>query len=322
MVPALIRHAKGTKLTGDEMLAFMGGRDENTPPTSTKRGAVAVIPIRGVIAHRMEAMAASSGGASCESIGRMIDQVSADDAIGAIVYDFDTPGGTYAGLPELAAKMFALRGVKKQTAMITGQCCSAGFFLASQCDEIVATTSSEIGDIGVFFAHKDLSEALAKEGIKITLVKEGKYKAELSPFLPLSDEALENLKVRAADAYGEFVKAVARGRGVTPAAVRSGYGEGRSLVAKDAKAAGLIDRVSTMEDTLARVTGSRSKSSGMRADGQTIELVAGIEGHAHAIDAEGYLTCGCEWPDPVTATAITVAVDADDLRQRLGRTLI
>lgn len=320
MIPALIRHAKGTKLTETELQAFMGGRDENEPPASTKRGSVAVIPIRGVIAHRMDAMAMSSGGASCESIGAMIDAVAKDDSIPTIVYDFDTPGGTVAGIPELAKKMFELRGVKKQIAQVTGSCCSAGYYLASQCDEINATESSDIGDIGVFAAHKDLSEALAKEGIKITLVKEGKYKAELSPFEPLSEDALANLKLRVANAYGEFLKAVARGRGVTATAVKNGYGEGRSLSAKEAKAAGMIDRVGSMDETLARLTGSRSKSSAMRAEGQTVELLAGIEGHAHAIDADGYLTCGCEWPTPITAGAIKAIVDPfDELRDRLER---
>jgi signal peptide peptidase SppA len=266
MVPALIRHAKGTKLTDDELQAFMGGREENAPPTSSKRGAVAIIPVRGMIAHRMEALSASSGGASCEAIGRMVDDVTANESIGTIVYDFDTPGGTVSGVPELAAKMFALRGVKKQIAMVQGRCCSGGYYLASQCDEIVATQSSEIGDIGVFMAHRDLSEALAKEGIKITLVKEGRHKAELNPFMPLSPEALANMEERVAHAYGEFLKAVARGRGVTPAAVKSGYGEGRSLVAKDAKAAGLIDRIATMDETLARLVGKSAKPGGMRAE--------------------------------------------------------
>ena len=77
MIPALIRHAKGDKLDEVQLQAFMNGRDQN-PPTQTKRGAVAVIPVRGIIAHRMDTIQASSGGASCESIGRMIDSVAND----------------------------------------------------------------------------------------------------------------------------------------------------------------------------------------------------------------------------------------------------
>lgn len=284
MVPALIRHAKGTKLTDDELQAFMGGRDENEPPKSTKRGGVAIIPIRGVIAHRMDALSMSSGGASCERIASMIDQVAKDESISTIVYDFDTPGGTVAGLTELAAKMFALRGVKKQIAMVNGQCCSAGYWLAAQCDEIIATPSSEVGSIGVFAAHKDLSEALAKEGIKITLIKSEKFKAEGNPFEPLTDEALARITARVDESGLIFRKDVGRGRGLTQAQVREQYGAGITFTAKDAKAAGLIDKIGQMEDLLGKLTG-RSVGSGARAEDEAPEMVAETETELSAAEA-------------------------------------
>lgn len=305
MLPALMRHAKGEKLSAIEIQAFMQDR-ESEPATASKRGSVAVIPVRGVIAHRMDALSASSGGASCESIGAMIKTVASDDSIPTIVYDFDTPGGTVTGLMELAAQMFALRGVKKQIAMLNGMACSAGYWLAAQCDEIVCIPSGVAGSIGVFSAHQDISALLEKEGVKITLIKAGKFKTEGNPFEPLSEEAEAQLQARVDEAYAQFVKDVARGRGVTPAAVRSGYGEGRALSAKDAKAAGLIDRIATMDETLARLVGRSKSAAGMRAEGEAIELLAGIPGHAHAIDEDGALTCGCSWPAKADAALATL----------------
>jgi signal peptide peptidase SppA len=310
MIPALIRHAKGDRLSAEELAAFMGGRDENGPPTSTKRGAVAIIPIRGTIAHRMEAMGMSSGGASCERINAMVDQVKADEQIGTVVYDVDTPGGTVTGLMETAAKMFALRGIKKQIAVINGSCCSAGYWLASQCDEIVINPSGQAGSIGVFFAHKDLSAALEKEGIRVTLIKAGKYKTEGNPFEPLSEEAEAQLQVRVDQAYAQFVKDVARGRGVEASAVRAGYGEGRALPAKEAKAAGLVDRIGTMEDTLARLTGGRRSESAMRADS--------IDGELTAEQIEELAINGnADMPEPLGVMA--AAQVPDEMRQRLER---
>lgn len=265
MLPALVRHAKGVKLTADEIRAFMDDDDRDTKPMQSKRGTVAIIPVRGVIAHRMSTLGMSSGGTSCEGIAAMIDSVKDDPNIGTIAYDFDTPGGSVTGLQELAAKMFALRGTKKQVAIVNGLCCSAGYHLASQCDEIVCIPSGMAGSIGVFSAHQDLSELLAKEGVKITLIKAGKYKTENNPFEPLTDEGKADIQGKVDDAYGIFVRDVARGRGVPPAMVRSGYGEGRTLTAKDAKDAGLIDRIATMDDTLARLVG-KSSNAGMRAE--------------------------------------------------------
>jgi len=287
MLPALVRHAKGVKLTDDEIRAFMDDDDRDTAPTSTKKGAVAIIPVRGVIAHRMNALGMSSGGASCESIGAMIDSVKDDPNIREIAYDFDTPGGSVTGLQELAAKMFALRGVKKQTAIVNGLCCSAGVHLASQCDEIVSIPSGMTGSIGVFSAHQDLSDLLKKEGVTITLIKAGKYKTENNPFEPLTEEGKADIQAKVDEAYAIFVRDVARGRGVTPAAVRGGYGEGRTLTAKDAKAAGLIDRIATMDETLARLTGQKSSKAGMRAEDDAPEPEP-IESPALAAMADAY----------------------------------
>jgi signal peptide peptidase SppA len=267
IVSVLAFRASGSAFTPDEIQARIGsggGSDD-----LAQSGAVAVIPIRGVIAHRMGSMDDSSGGTSTERIGKMLAQVASDPNIRAIVYDVDSPGGTVQGVQELAAQMFALRGLKRQVAQVNATACSAAYWLASQCDEIVSIPSGVTGSIGVYSAHQDMSAALEKEGVKVTLISAGKYKVAGNPFEPLSEDERAVTQARVDDAYGQFVKDVARGRGVTPAAVRGGYGEGRALEAKAAKAAGLIDRIATMDETLARLTSrsDRQPSIGMRGEG-------------------------------------------------------
>jgi len=283
LVSVLAFRAAGHEFTPEEIRARIGDGAESTGPS--KRGGVAVIPIRGVIANRMSGMEESSGGVSAEIIGAMIAQVAADPGIGTIVYDVDSPGGTVPGIQELAAQMFALRGQKKQIAQVNDLAASAAYWLASQADEIVSIPSGTAGSIGVFTAHSDLSKALENEGVDVTLISAGKYKLEGNPFEPLSDEAKVFLQARVDDAYAQFVKDVARGRGVTPAAVRNGFGEGRALPAKDAKAAGLIDRIDTMDNTLVRLVG-RKQSGSMRAEGDEPQLSAADEAVIHDEVAE------------------------------------
>ena len=261
LLPVLVRHVQGDRLSAADIAARLGDRTESG--SLSRPSQTAVIPIRGVIAHRMNAMEESSGGTSTEGIGAMLRQVAADESISTIIYDIDSPGGTVPGVQELAAQMFALRGVKKQIAQVNSLAASAAYWLAAQCDEIVSLPSGSAGSIGVYAVHQDVSEALANAGVKMTLVKAGKHKTEGNPFEPLSEEALATLQTRVDDAYTQFVRDVARGRGVSAAEVRSGFGEGRVLPAKEAKAAGLIDRIGTLDETLARVTGR--PRSGMRA---------------------------------------------------------
>jgi len=223
---------------------------------------VAVVPIHGTIAHRGGGMAASSGGASTEAIGQMLDQAMADPSVGTVLLDCNSPGGTVTGVAELADKMYAMRDQKRIVAAINGMAASAGYWLASQAHEIVSMPSGLAGSIGVFSSHADLSKALENEGVNVTLISAGKFKVEGHPYGPLSDEAREVMQGRVDAAYDQFVKDVARGRGVSVTDVRNGYGEGRALTGPDALKAGLVDRIETIDATVARLT--RSDTRGRR----------------------------------------------------------
>lgn len=269
---ALAYRAAGQEFTPEEIEARIGSR---TPTVSAGKG-VAVVPIRGTIAHRMGSMDESSGGISTERIGAMFSQAMADETVGTVLLDIDSPGGTVTGVPELADRIFNARGQgKKIVALANGMCCSGAYWLAASADEIVSIPSGMAGSIGVYTAHEDLSAALDKQGIKITLISAGKHKVEGNPFEPITDEFLAFRKAQVQENYGKFLAAVARGRGVSVADVRGGYGEGRTLYAKDAKAAGLIDRIATVEDTLGRLLGK--SGAGLRADADVPALVAEVE---------------------------------------------
>jgi ClpP class serine protease len=66
-------------------------------------------------------------------------------------------------------------------------------------------------------------------------------------------------------AYGRFIGDVAKGRGIRPADVRDGYGQGRTLSAERALEAGLIDRIATSSETLARIMQPTTPLVGARA---------------------------------------------------------
>lgn len=258
MIAAALAHrASGQRYSDDEIHARLSAGDAATP-VRAGRG-VAVIPIHGIIAHRMSGMSMSSGGASTEAIGKMVDQAAADSSIGTILYDINSPGGTVTGVPELAAKMFALRGQKRQVAAVNGMAASGAYWLAAQADEIVSMPTGMAGSIGVFSSHADLSKALEQEGVNITLISAGKFKTEGNQFGPLSDEARDVMQARVDAAYDQFVRDVARGRGTSVDEVRSRYGAGRVLTGHDAKKDGLVDRIETIDATIARLTAARSR---------------------------------------------------------------
>jgi ClpP class serine protease len=123
----------------------------------------------------------------------------------------------------------------------------------------VVTPSGQVGSIGVFAAHEDISKALDMEGIKVSLISAGKYKTEGMPYEPLSAEARANMQ-QMVNSFGDmFTNAVARNRGVGSYTVKNGFGEGRMVLARDAVKSGMADSVATLDQTLARLLGRTSK---------------------------------------------------------------
>jgi signal peptide peptidase SppA len=280
--------AAGHIFTEDEIQARIGAASSGV---SAPSGAgIAVIPLRGTIAHRMGGMDESSGGMSAERFTRMVQTATADPSIGSILIDVDSPGGTIPGVPEAADAVYQARETKKVVAIANSKMASAAYWIASQAHEIVSIPSvmePSIGSIGVFAVHQDLSAALEKEGIKTTLISAGKFKTEGNPFEPLTEERKAHLQGAVDGAYKAFVNAVARGRGISAADVRSGFGEGRALSAVDAKAAGMIDRIGSVDETIARLANPRMRGQvGVKAEAVDGILEAIDNADADALSAE------------------------------------
>jgi signal peptide peptidase SppA len=226
-------------------------------PAGTSGGA-AVLPLHGVLAPRMNALSDISGGATYEQASQALAECVANPAIGTIVLDIDSPGGSVLGASEFAREVLAARTKKRIVAHANFEMCSAAYWIASCATEIVASASSMVGSIGVYSIHEDLSHALEQLGVKLTYISAGKFKVDGHEAEPLSDSARARLQGLVDAHYARFVGDVAKGRGVSESDVRAGFGEGATLTSDEAGAAGLIDRIDTFDATLARVLPSRT----------------------------------------------------------------
>jgi signal peptide peptidase SppA len=250
--------AAGFDVNAEQIRAAVGDKK----PMPKSNGAIAVIPIYGVISQRMSMMNEISGpgSASTEQISNAFRQAMSDPNVGAILFDIDSPGGTVTGTPELADEIFKARGQKPMVAISNSQADSAAYWIGSAADELVVTPSGEVGSIGVYAGHIDVSKMEEMDGVKTTLISAGKYKIEGNPYEPLTDEARASIQADVDAFYAMFVKAVAKHRGVSAADVRNGFGEGRPVLAADAVKMGMADRVGTFDQTLQRMGASRGSA--------------------------------------------------------------
>jgi len=230
-------------------------------PTGRQSGAIAVVQVLGTIVQRASQLPMCEGGTTTDSIAQALQMANADETVGTIVLDIDSPGGSVYGVAELAAQ---IRGSGKPvTAVANSLAASAAYWLGSAASEFFVTPGGEVGSIGVWTAHQNVAEALKTEGIEVTLISAGKYKVEGHPYGPLDGDARAFMQSRIDDYYGQFVRDVSKGRKVGVDQVRDGMGQGRVLGAQQALDQQMVDGVMTMNDVLTRV--ARSIRSGRPA---------------------------------------------------------
>jgi signal peptide peptidase SppA len=253
---------------GQELAAARGN--------GTRAGTVAVMPIIGTFLSRGGAMRDVSAVNSTQQMEAAFKALVADDTVGAIVLDVESPGGEVSGVAEFADTVFAARARKPVVAISNSSMCSAAYWVGSAASELIVAPSSETGSIGVYAAHEDMSKLLDMAGVKITLIAYGDHKVEGNPFEVLSDEARAFFQKRV-DEYGVmFVKAVARGRGVSQATVRDSFGGGRVFGAQEAVTLGMADAIGTIDDAIS-MAARKAKSSAMRAENEDPMPVASAE---------------------------------------------
>jgi capsid assembly protease len=233
------------------------------PRLPAVKGMVALLPIRGtIVQHREDAW---FGDVAADSISRLVDEAMGNPQVGGLVLDVDSPGGIVFGVEELADKIRGLRGTKPIYSIANSMAASAAFWIASAADKFFVTPGGMVGSIGVWQAHMDVSGYEEKLGVKTTLVSAGKYKVEGHPWAPLDDEARAAMQTEVDQYYAKFVDGVAKNRGIRSAAVRGGFGEGRMVLAEPAKAEGMVDGVTTLEELLGRVLGKRQNGQDSKA---------------------------------------------------------
>jgi capsid assembly protease len=247
-------HAAGFRFSADEIRERLEAARMGSPRQGAQRTkGVQVIPVYGTIAQRMGSLEEASGGTSAESLLSQVRAAMDDTDVSAIVLEWDSPGGAALGLTEAHADLRAMRGRKPLLSHVNHMAASAAYWLATATDAISVSPSGEVGSIGVFTAHRDLSGAYERAGVKTTLISAGKFKTEGNPYSPLSAEALAATQERVNEIYSLFVADVARGRGRNQAEVRDGFGEGRMVSAKRAVKLGMADQTETLNAAISRL---------------------------------------------------------------------
>jgi protease-4 len=228
--------------------AVRGPAAQLTLETETSVGArVGIVEAKGTIGEPQT-------GVDSDKVVKLLKKYERDDDVKAIVMRVDSPGGAVAPSQEIHNAIKRIKPKKKVVVSMGGLAASGGYYISAPADKIYAEPGTLTGSIGVIFMHFNVRGLLEWARIEETTLKSGKYKDTLSPFRPLRESDREEIQSISDDVYGQFIEAVAQGRGLPEARVRE-IAEGRIYTGKRAKELKLVDELGGLDDAIGAAWG-------------------------------------------------------------------
>lgn len=208
---------------------------------------IAFIPMRGTLVHRNGDPWYGTRG--YDDIRREFDSAMADPDVAGIVFDIHSGGGMVYGNFELADHIRSKRAEKPSLSVVNAGAMSGAYSLGSSASKMVSTPSGDSGSIGVLTMHVDVSKAMEKFGVSISLIHAGDHKVDGNPYSPLPDNVRADMQTRLDGMWQKFISVVAVNRGMSEQAVRDT--QARVYGADEAVKIGLVDAVTSPQEAVA-----------------------------------------------------------------------
>jgi len=246
----LFRDMKAKGLPDVATVAAMASGSDREDALYDRLGPLAVVRLSGPMSKDGNLW---WGITSMREVGAGLLQAGQDATVSGIFLDVDTaPGGTVAGIEELAGIARMVAAQKPLYVYASDLLASAAYWVASQAKEIATHETAEIGSIGVVLTHTDWSGWNEQMGVDVSYITAGKYKAMGNPDEPLSEEARAYLQQQLDAVYDLFLDAVAEGRRVSREQALA-MADGKVFLGRQALELGLVDRLESRADFINRI---------------------------------------------------------------------
>lgn len=210
----------------------------------TKTG---IMHITGPLTYRTSGWEALCGGTSYEMLKEQMEYFVAQGAktVGMMV---DSGGGEAHGMMDSANYMRKLADENdiKIVAYVDGMSASAAYGISTIADEIIMSSDSQVGSIGVLIQLMNNSKMLEKAGVERTFITAGKDKVPFAKDGSFTEEFINGLQKQVDTLYEGFTAHVAEHRGISVQSVKDT--EANVFMADEALELGLADKIMTVEE--------------------------------------------------------------------------
>lgn len=216
------------------------------PSATTMSGDTAVISINGPLVSGSAGFYRLFGIMGYDDIAdELVNALSNPDAK-SIVLSINSGGGAVSGVQDLADMIREVDKFKPVVTHTSGMMASAAYWLGASARKVYVTSTSESGSIGVLSIHAERSKQLAEDGVTVTIIRAGKYKALANPYEPLTEVAKAEIQAKADKLYDMFLGYVADRRNMSMSSADKQIGQGRTFLGEDAVKLGLADSLGNL----------------------------------------------------------------------------
>lgn len=225
--------------------AKSGNGFSDAPKDST-----AIIPIHGTL---LKYGTYCSYGAT--ELADIVRQAAESPNISSVLLDIDSGGGSVDAIAPLVDAIRYAQSKGKSVVAHCDLCASAAYYIASYCNEIIASNqiSSEFGSIGVMMSFPDYAKYYEREGVKVHTIYSNLSDYKNAPFEMAKKEKYDMIKEEELDPLArDFQENVKANRGNKLKLDTAGLLRGRMFYAKEAITVGLADAVGTVDFAIRR----------------------------------------------------------------------
>jgi protease IV len=205
---------------------------------------VAIIPLNGVIEPGGGYSIFGGSSITPDTVRKLLAKVKDDITVKAVVIQVNSPGGDVSACEEIAYEMSKVK--KPIVISMRSVAASGGYYISAKADKIVALQSTLTGSIGVISEIPNLNGLLDKVGVKMEVIKSGKYKDMYSGFAELTPEERAIMQQTTDQMYDLFIDVVAEGRHLSKDKVRE-LATGQTYTGIQAKQLGLVDELGGLQ---------------------------------------------------------------------------
>jgi len=204
---------------------------------------------------------------------KALENARQDKRIVALYLDGSrTSAGNGTGLATLKEVREALERFRSAGKKIIAYNVNLGkqaYYLSSVADTVILNPMGTVEINGFSSQQLFYTGALEKFGIGVQVIRVGKYKSAVEPFVlkKLSQENRQQTQALLSDLWGEFVTTVGKSRKITPGQLQAIADSQGEFTASEARTRRLVDKVAYLDEVVAdlkQLTGSSEEDKSFR----------------------------------------------------------